>query len=278
MISNDECLKSFIEEYSIRLGQNTMYAYQKDIKLMLSHCNKSFAEVTSRDIRSWMQVLELTYKSSTIRKMFSGVRLFYKYCNEEEIISHNPVISVSLPLEEDKLPRYLTNDQLAQLRLLTERNIKKRAVVEVLYTTGIRISELTQMRLEDIQWTERIIRIPKGKGKKERIVLFTNDCSVHLHAYLKERRDTLPFLFLDRYGKGAMDNRSVQRWFEDYREPLGIFLSPHILRHTFAAHLAMKGMPLIGIQSLLGHSKPEHTQLYARLFNHARKQMYDEWM
>ena len=278
MIANEECLQNFIEEYSIRLAQKTMYAYQKDIQLLLTHCDKSFADVTSRDIRSWMQVLESTHKSTSIRKMISGVRLFYKYCHEEEIITHNPVLSVSLPLEEDRLPHYLTYDQLSQLRLLSESNVKKRAIIEVLYTTGVRVSELTQMKLEDIQWSERIIRIPKGKGKKERIVLFTNDCAVHLQAYLQGRSDEHPFLFLNRYEKGAIDVRSIQNWLVSFREPMGIFLSPHILRHTFAAHLAMKGMPLIGIQSLLGHVKPEHTQLYARLFNQARKQMYDEWM
>lgn len=89
---------------------------------------------------------------------------------------------------------------------------------------------------------------------------------------------TSPFLFLDRYGKGAIDPRLIQHWFESYREELGFYVTPHTLRHTFATHLAMKGMPLSYIQVLLGHDDPRDTHTYARLYGEAQKQMYDEWM
>lgn len=279
MLTSAEYIKRFTEGHSARLEKATLEGYQIALNQLRCFCEKPYNEITTRDIRNWLMHLEENgYKRSSIKQKMFGLRLFYQYCLEEELMNQNPAKSVPLPNEEDKLPRYLTNEQLVQLRLLAEGNLKQRAVIEVLYTTGVRLRELTRMKLEDIHWEERMIRIPRGKGKKERIVLFTKDCSQHLHAYLQVRQDELPYLFLNRYGKGAIDPRSIQRWFQSYREKLGIFLSPHILRHTFAAHLARKGMSLVCLQVLLGHDQARHTHLYARLHQQAQKDTYDEWM
>ena len=122
------------------------------------------------------------------------------------------------------------------------------------------------------------MHVRKGKGKIGRIVLFTRSCEEHLKAYLNERKDDLPYVFLNVPGTGPIHYQFVEKNFRKYKKELGIHVSPHTLRHTFAAHLAMKGMPLVGIQSLLGHASPENTQRYARLFDHERKQVYDDWM
>lgn len=278
MITNDECLQNFISDYRIRLAETTLYQYNHSVRKLLVHCDKPFGEITSRDIRSWVRALETRYKPSTVRKMFSGVRLFYSYCLEEEIFTHNPVASVQIPELEEKLPHYLLIDQLAELRKLVEGRGKERAVIEVLYTTGIRINEMRELKKEDIVWTERIMHIRNGKGKKYRIVLFTRPCAELLQAYFQERQDNLPFVFVNVAGTGPICISYVQRKFVTYKKKLGIHLTPHTLRNTFAAHLALKGMPLAGIQSLLGHVRPQQTHLYARLFNHAQKKMYDEWM
>lgn len=263
MISNDECLQSFISEYSIRLGDRTLYNYQKSVEQMLVYFNKPVDEITSRDIRNWMQSLGLRNKQATVRKKLTGVRLFYRYCFEEEFITHNPVVSVHLPELEEYSTHYLLNDQLTELRKLVEGRLQERAVIEVLYTTGVRISEMAALKMEDIVWSERIMHVRKGKGKKDRIVLFTQSCEVHLKAYLKERHDDLPFVFLNVQKTGPIHTQFVGKNFRKYKKELGIHVSPHTLRHTFAAHLAMKGMPLVGIQALLGHARPEYTQRYA---------------
>ncbi|SFD39919.1 integrase/recombinase XerC/integrase/recombinase XerD [Bacillus sp. OV194] len=279
MITSEACIKRFIDDYSFKLEKNTLEGYKISIRLLLSFSKKAYNEVTTRDIRNWLAHLEEDrYKISTIRTKMFGLRLFYQYCLEEELIAHNPVEAIPLPNNEDKLPHYLTMDQLTQLKLLSEGNLKQRAVIEVLYSTGTRISELINMKLEDIQWSERMIRIPKGKGKKERIVLFTKDCSEHLNAYLNVRRDDLPYVFLNGNGTGAIDNHNIQVWFRVFQKKLGFYVTPHTLRHTFAAHLVMKGMPLECIQALLGHDKLQNTHIYTRLYSQAQKQMYDEWM
>jgi site-specific recombinase XerD len=279
MQRSESCIKQFIDEYSFRLEITTAVKYGTAIKQLLNFCDKPFNDLTTRDIRSWLTHLnEYGYKQGTIKYKIFALRLFYQYCLEEELIAHNPVEAIPLPKVEDKLPHYLTHEQLTQLRALCKGNLLRRAVIEVLYNTGVRVSELTNMKLEHINWTERMIHIPKGKGKKERIVLFTKECEEHLKAYLQSRRDELPFVFLNQWRTDGIASRTINGWFQRYRDKLGIFLSPHTLRHTFAAHLTMKGMSLACIQVLLGHENPRYTHLYARLHSHAQKQMYDEWM
>lgn len=279
MFTSEACIKKFVEDYGFRLSKKLLEVYQIAIRQMINFCEKPYDNITSPDIRSWLNHLyESGYKSSSIKTKMFGLRLFYKYCIEEDLITHNPVKSIPLPKDEDKLPHYLTNEQLSQLRLQCESNLILRAIIEVLYTTGVRLSELVSMKLEDFNWEERTIRIPKGKGKKERIVLFTKECAEHLEAYLHNRCDNLSFVFVNRYCTSSVHRASVQNWLKPYGKKMGIQLTPHTFRHTFAAHLALKGMPLATIQALLGHDNPKNTLIYTRLYQEAQKQIYDQWM
>ncbi|GEL78674.1 tyrosine-type recombinase/integrase [Tenuibacillus multivorans] len=275
----NEIVQRFIDEYRNRLALTTIEYYEIAIRQFLSYSDKAFDKIKTRDIRNWMQYLESrAYKISSIKFKLSALRLFYQYCYEEKHVSSNPISLLNLPQREDQLPHYLEYDQLTQLRQHVEGNLKQRAVIEVLYATGIRLRELTAMKKDDILWSERMIRIPKGKGMKERMVLFTRTCAEHLKAYLQSRHDELPFVFLGLHNKGGISPRGIQYWFEEYRNTLEIYMTPHTLRHTFASHLAMKGMPLSGIQALLGHDRPHNVKVYTRLYRHAQKQMYDDWM
>lgn len=279
MITTEACINQFIDDHSFRCEKSTLDSYKRSIQQLLCFSNKPYNEITKRDIRNWMMYLnEEGYKVNSIRNKVFDLRVFYKYCAEEDLILNNPAESIFPPKSEDKLPYYLTNEQLTQLRVICSGKLKQRAIIEVLYATGVRISELTSMKLEDINWSERLIQIPNGKGKKGRIVMFTRECEEHLKAYLLERSDELPFVFLNRRSTGAIFKTSINYWFDDYKEKLGIHLSPHTLRHTFAAHLARKGMPLSSIQVLLGHEDASMAHRYARLHQQAQKEMYDEWM
>ncbi|MEY9971302.1 site-specific recombinase XerD [Lysinibacillus sp. RC46] len=169
-------------------------------------------------------------------------------------------------------------EQVTRLRELAKDAQYYRVVVEILYTTGIRISELSAMKKEDINWSERSIVITKGKRKKSRIVLFTRECGEQLSRYLKGREDDMPNVFVNTTGKGPICHRTVQKKLAEYGDQLGMKITPHTLRHTFASHLAMKGMLLSCIEVLLGHEEMQHTQLYARLYDHARKETYDQFM
>ncbi|KIY23717.1 hypothetical protein UB32_01380 [Mesobacillus subterraneus] len=275
----DNCLKQFKEDYRFRLEEKTVNLYILAVNQLLAFCEKPFTEMNAKDIRGWMSSLESReYKVATVSSKLAGIKLFFKYCIEEGFLTKDPAKKIPIPKSEDKLPRYLQRDELLQLRQLVKGKVEERAVIEVFYATGVRLMELVDMKKEDINWSERMITIPNGKRKKERIVLFTRECAVHLKAYLEKREDSQPFAFVNTSRTGPMCSRTINLKFQGYTKKLGIHLTPHTLRHTFAAHLAMKGMPLECIQVLLGHNGLHQTQLYARLYHQARKEIYDQWM
>lgn len=279
ILNLEVCLQQFIKDYSFRYEPETVDLYQKAVRQMITYSGESYDLITSSDIRKWAIYLEENnYKAVTIKAKLSGLIVFYRYCVEEGFIKHNPMQSVQLPEIDESLPHYLQHEQLIQLRELVKTSTEERAIIEVLYATGVRISELANIKKEDINWSERTIHIPNGKRKKARIVLFTRSCAEYLESYLRTRLDSLPYVFVNTTGTDAACPRTIQKWFKKYSKILGMRMTPHTLRHTFAAHLAIRGMPLECIQELLGHDSPYQSQLYARLYNHARKLQYDELM
>lgn len=274
-----EIVQAFKEEYHHRLTEATLYRYGNAVEELVSFSNKTIDLISKRDIRKWMNHLDQKgIKPATVYIRLSGVKTFFRYCLDEGFIERDPSESIPLPNVKEQLPRYLEREQLIQLRELVKENIEHRAIVEMLYATGLRISELAAINKEQIDWSERTILIYNGKGKKDRIVLFTRTAAEYLQAYLETRMDDLPYLFVNKSATGPIVVRTIQLRFEKYREQLGFHFSVHTLRHTFAAHLAQRGMPLVCIQQLLGHRDPNQTQLYARLYDDARKEIYDQWM
>ncbi|PYF07570.1 tyrosine-type recombinase/integrase [Ureibacillus chungkukjangi] len=278
-MEKEKYIKQFKVDYHFRLTKKTLKGYILAVNQFLDHSNVPLAQISKRDIRNWLKYLmENGYGPSTINGKLAALKTFFKYCWEERIIQKNPAKDILSIKRNETLPRYLEHEQLARLRRLKDVTLKERAIIETLYATGVRISELMVMNKDDINWSERSIMIRKGKGKKERIVLFNQECAHYLKTYLASRTDDLPYVFLNV----AETNRIYDKWigtqFRSYSEKLGFKVAPHILRHTFAAHLAQKGMQLEGIQMLLGHEKHHTTHSYARLYEHARKELYDEWM
>ncbi|NLP52027.1 tyrosine-type recombinase/integrase [Bacillus sp. RO1] len=273
------CLTQFRDEYMFRLEETTLYCYLLAVNQLIEYGNKPLEEVMSSDIRRWMSFLDARgYKPVTLKTKLAGIKLFFKFCVEEGILSKNPVESIPYPEVNDTLPHYLQMSELALLRTILKGRIEERAVIEIFFATGVRLKELVSMKKEEIYWPDRMITIPKGKRKKERIVLFTREAGEHLKAYLDVREDELPFVFVNYSRTGEMCPRTIQSRFDSYSKKLGRHVSPHTLRHTFAAHLSRRGMPFMAIQTLLGHNSPHQTHLYTRLYHQARKDMYDEWM
>jgi site-specific recombinase XerD len=274
-----DSVQTFKEAYQHRLTKETIALYGSAVEDLLHVSKKTYDTITKRDIRNWLNQLDQKgYQPATIYTRLSGIKTFYRYCMDEGFLQHDPAESIPLPVIPESIPKYLEHDQLLALRELVKDKVEERAIVELLYATGIRISEMVAIQKAHIDWHERIITILNGKGKKERIVLFTRNAAEYVQAYLDERTDDLPYLFVNKRATGPIVKRTVQLRFEKYREQLGFHFSVHTLRHTFAAHLAQRGMPLECIQQLLGHQDPHQTQLYSRLYNHARKEMYDHYM
>lgn len=276
MIHSEAIINNFKSDFQIRFSTSTINNYARSVNQLLEHTEKPVKEITKRDIKNWLcHLTEKGYKAATVYLHVCGLKSFFNYCIEEELITEDPTKHISFPRREEKVPKYLTKEQLAKLREHVGKRVRERAIIEVLYTTGVRISELAAMKKSDINWMERTILIPEGKGKKGRIVLFTPECAAYLQAYLNKRKDHLPYVFLN-----MLETRPLRKnnEFQTFTNELGFRVTHHILRHTFAAHLAQKGMPLEYIKTLLGHNDIKNTKIYTRLYNAARKEMYDEWM
>lgn len=261
--------------YQFRLKDRTLEAYEQNINEFFSFHPGDFQEIKPADIRKWvLHLQEKGRKPATVHQKLASLRLLFGYLLEEQLISQNPMSKIASPKMEDKLPYYLSREQLGELRNLVKDSKRERAIIETFYTTGVRSCELIDMQKNDISWDERTIHIREGKGKKERIVLFSHGCKEILLDYLSTRKDELPHLFLNSKRR-PLQGRALRLTFEGYSERLGFKVTQHTMRHTFAAHLAEKNMPLSYIQDLLGHDTIEVTKIYARLHEEARKKQYD---
>lgn len=275
-MSTEEYLKQFIEDLQYRFSPSTLTNYKRSVNQMFAFTAKPIAGIRKQDLQNWLgHLTEQGYKVATVYLHVCALKSFFSYCVEEEMLIENPAADLAFPRREESIPKYLTAEQLTGLREHVE-TVRERAIIEILYATGVRISELAAMKKTDINWMERTILIPEGKGKKGRIVLFTPECAEHLQGYLKERTDQLPYVFLNTLETKAINWKHNK--FRVYSNELGYRVTHHIMRHTFAAHLAQKGMPLAYIQVLLGHADIQNTKTYTRLYNAARKEMYDKWM
>lgn len=270
-------VEEYLNEYYARFSSETTRSYRISLQQFFTFCGKPYDEVKATDIRAWLASMEEAgLKPKSINLKLTAIKSFYRYCMEEDKLKKNPTFTVKSPKLDDSLPYYLNRRQLTLLQELTREDPKERALVEALYATGCRISELLNIKLSDVKWETRQIWIRKGKGNKERFVLFTHECAVRLKTYLATRKTASDYLFCNEKGE-QLDQDGVQKNFRDYSKTLGFKVRPHTMRHTFAAHLAEKKMPQSQIQDLLGHVNINSTRIYTRLMNDARKKMYDQY-
>lgn len=278
-IESEDCIERFQTEYRLRLSSKTMQGYIFSVTRLFEYLKIEPTRVSKRDIRKWLLHLsEAGYKPGTINTRLIGLKTFFKFCMEEGYVTKNPAKNIPFQKQEDKQPMYLNKEQLTLCRELVKGNSMERALLEVLFATGVRISELIAMKKEEINWDEQYIFIPEGKRKKERIVPFNRECGEYLSAYLESRTDDLPYVFVNsRFNRPHYYPRIINR-FRHYSSQLGFRVTPHMLRHTFATHLVMRGMRPEMVQLLLGHDDPKTTQLYTRFHETFQKEAYDQWM
>lgn len=274
---NIEAQQAFFNDHHARFSSETTRGYRIALTQFFAFCKKDYEHVKAADIRAWLATMEEKgLKPRSIHLKLAALKSFYNYCMEESKVKKNPTLTVSTPKIDDSLPYYLSKREIALLQELTRQKPRDRAIVETLYATGVRISELLQIKLEDVKWDSRQIWIRKGKGNKERFVLFSNDCAVRLKTYLEQRGKESDYLFSNCRG-GPLSRVFVEQQFRFFSEELGFKVKPHTMRHTFAAHLAEKGMKFAYIQDLLGHANINSTRIYTRLMNHSRKKQYDQY-
>lgn len=244
--------------------------------------NANPARVTHQDIRTFLgHLIDLKMKKSSLARKLSAVRAFFKYLHREGLVPGNPARLVATPKQDRRLPAVLTVDDA--LRLMhapaspDSAELRDRAVLETLYSTGIRASELVGIDQADIDRQGRLVRI-RGKGRKERIVPIGQKALDAIDAYGMKKRGTAndKAVFSGPSGK-RLTARTVQRILDNYRKKLGLSqkASPHTLRHSFATHLLESGADLRAIQELLGHASLSTTQRYTHVDLDALMATYD---
>jgi len=265
------------------VSPHTLTAYSADLKEFFSFIDKAPRDIDNLDIRSFLASLhhKKLQKTSISRKL-ATVRSFFKYLHREGIVKKNPAKLVASPRLPRNLPRFLTVDEVF---LLLERpqgdtfgQTRDRALLELLYSSGLRVSELTSVDISDLDIKESVVRV-KGKGMKERMVPVGSKAMDAIRNYLPERislKKKSPALFLNSRG-GRLTQRSVRRILLQYSRMINLKgdPSPHTLRHTFATHMLHGGADLRSIQELLGHSSLSTTQKYTHVDIAHLSEVYD---
>ena len=245
----------------------------------------SLKDVDRLTLRDYLAHLmkEGLVKASIARKL-SAIRSFYRYLLQVGLVSTSPVATTSSPKLDKRLPSFLTLAEVRRLLetpdLSTPQGQRDRALLELLYASGLRVSELVQLNLEQINLDTREIRV-WGKGSKERVVLMGKPAAEVLAAYISEGRLKLlggkrsSTLFVNRYG-GRLPERRIQRILGKYAGLAGIDkgVHPHMLRHTFATHMLDGGADLRVVQELLGHAALSSTQIYTHVTKSQAKKVY----
>lgn len=283
-----EYILKFIDElkYERHYSELTIDGYLHDLNVFLEYLNdsniKKYSDVEYQDIRLFISSLYESYNSKTISRYISSIKSFFKYLKKENIINNNPCILISNPKLEKKLPKYLNfNDTKKFLNAYSTDDyigLRNSLILELIYSTGIRVSEVCNIKLNDISKENKTIVI-NGKGKKERIVYFGNICLDLMNKYLnlsydKINKNKLEYLLLSKTGK-KINEREIRKIFYDASIISGVMLiSPHVLRHTFATHMLTSGADLRSVQELLGHSNLSTTQIYTHLTNDKIRNTY----
>jgi len=273
----DQALRSFLDFLHIEKGlsPNTVKSYQSDLSIFLkwlsSNCNSSFKNTKSEDIELFIKHLfQLGFKSTTINRKISSIKTFYIYLKKQKLIDIIPTENIIVPKQEKNLPKSISEKEVETLlnSINGSNNIELRdkAMMELLYATGVRVSELVNIKLNDIDFNRRVIRVI-GKGSKERLVPFGEKAFIALNNYLALRENRITKeIFLSNRGTGIT---RISFWnrvkFYLNRCGLSIEISPHTLRHAFATHILNRGADLRSVQMLLGHSDLSTTQIYTHI-------------
>ena len=266
-------------KYEKNSSPHTISSYRRDLlqfHAYLEENHVTFPDVTNIVIRGFLAVLyERGEKKSTIGRKLAAVRSFYQFGMMRRWIADNPAKLVSTPKLEKSVPSFLSEDEMSSFLDLPDSkkplDLRNKAMLEMLYATGLRVSELVGLNMEAINFEERIIRV-RGKGKKERMVPFGKMAEASLLTYIQSRRlinkgqVDQKSLFLNYRGE-RLTSRSVERVVNTFirRSATERRISPHSLRHSFASHLLSRGADLRVIQELLGHESLATTQKYTHL-------------
>jgi integrase/recombinase XerD len=256
------------------LSKVTLDGYKIELRLFAKHIQKPIEQITTADIRAYLGQFPHLKLSSLTRRL-SVLKSFFGWLTSEEIIQRDPTRKIKPPKTEKSLPKALTVEELEMLREACQTP-RERALIEIFYATGCRLSEIHQLNRQDINWQTQSARVI-GKGAKEREVFFSFRALFHLRKYLANRNDACSALFVtERKPYRRLSRRAIQREIKLIAQRAGIKknVHPHTMRHTFATLTLNNGADLATIQALLGHANPATTQIYAQVSDERKREQY----
>lgn len=283
-------INKFIEylKYQRNYSDFTCNNYKKDLNEYNSFIlnNKiNYKNMDYNDAKEY--VIYLNKKNdakSTISRKLSSLRTFYKYLVLNNKVESNPFLLVSSPKKEKKIPKFINYNNMEEIlnvpNIKTKEGQRERVILEVLYASGVRVSELVNIKLKDIDFSNKNILI-FGKGSKERLVSFGDYALEYINLYLKEGRNLLldgvksDYLIVGKKNE-KLSTRRVEQIIDDIikRTSIKLNITPHMFRHTFATHLLDNGCDLLVVQELLGHASLSSTEIYTHVSNEHLREVY----
>lgn len=275
----DNFFKVLKSEYNY--SDYTIKNYKLDLTLFFDFLNKSninYLYLNKDNVLAYLKYLDkMNLKNSTISRRISALRTFYNYLMNEGLINSNIFLNVKNPKLEKKLPNYLNYTEMEELLesidISTDEGLKRRLLIEMFYSTGCRVSEIINIKVKDIDFLNKKIRI-MGKGSKERIVYYGDYAKKYLDKYLSKGMDK-DYLFVNKHGD-KYTVEEIELIVKDIMKHLSIktHVTPHTLRHTFATHLLNNGADIRSVQELLGHSNLSTTGIYTHVSSDRLKEVY----
>mgnify|MGYP004526944249 FL=1 len=259
----------------------TIKNYQLDLTDFFKYVNKSnidFLNIKNTHVRGYLKYLDTcNLKNTTISRRISALRTFYNYLLEKGFVKSNIFLNVKNPKLEKKLPNYLNyteiEELLASIDTSSSEGLERRLLVEMFYSTGCRVGEMVNIKISDIDFSSKTIKV-MGKGSKERIVYYGDYASKYLEDYLKNK-DRKEYLFTNKRGE-KLTIEEVEYIVRDIMKHISIktHVTPHTLRHTFATHLLNNGADIRTVQELLGHANLSTTGIYTHVSSDRLKDVY----
>lgn len=275
-------------QYEKKYSSDTIRNYESDILQFFDFCSReaiNFLQVDYEIARLYLRYLkeELEEKASSTSRKISSLRGFYQFLASENKNNANPFKMLTLPKKEKKLPRFFEYSELEELFEVSDKNTalgqRDALILELLYASGMRVSELVSIKIQDIDNQNKKIKV-MGKGQKMRICYYEEVCQEVLERYLKDGRCQLniknsDYLFLNHLG-GCLTTRGVRYILDKIIKQTSIRkkISPHMIRHSFATHLLNEGCDLLSVQELLGHESLKATSIYTHITTDRMKDVY----
>ena len=290
--NNESLVCAFLDTLWLEdvLSKNTLVSYRQDLKTLVAFLDQQepalkLTQLTSDIVRAWFSSMHLHSRPSTANRRLATLRRYCAWAIRQGFLVNDPCLEIIAAKQPQRFPKTISEKQVEDLlqapKIETVSGVRDRAMLETLYASGLRVSELVTLKTLNLNLEEGVIRVDMGKGGKDRIVPIGHECEYWLRLYLTQSRPVLlqqkssDFLFLSRFGDG-MTRQAFWQIVKKYalEAHIGVPLSPHVLRHAFATHLLNHGADLRVVQMLLGHSDISTTQIYTHVARERLKSLH----